>query len=419
MLVRAGFVGRLGLVRNRARGFVFDLSAGQFPQGFNLARASAAAYFNTSAVLVSVANNTARIDTNPSTLAPRGLLLEPQRTNLLLYSQEFDGNAYAKNNSATVTANTTLAPDATMTADTISMIAAISSGTYNATFQGIANAVPVTAGQDYTYSVFLSPLGANQTILFGSDSTTAYGSSTAARATFNLSNQTISGAGAQVKSSGIQSLQNGWYRIWVTVTALNNAANAFWTFYNASASQTGTWAIWGGQVEQGPLSSYIFTAATTVTRAVDLATISSVAASGLGAAEGTIIATLETAATGAMGVVCLDDGTSDNRILMRVTSGGAYNVQIRSGGVDSVNSNDGSITAGSVQKLGLAYANGNIAFVANGGTVVTSNAAVIPTVNAIRLGNNLGGSEPFQGWVVRLAFYATRLPDAQLQAMTA
>lgn len=49
-------------------------------------RPSTATYFNSSGVMSSVAINTARFDYNPNTLAALGLLLEEQRTNLLLNS---------------------------------------------------------------------------------------------------------------------------------------------------------------------------------------------------------------------------------------------------------------------------------------------------------------------------------------------
>lgn len=49
-------------------------------------RASSATYFNSSGVLTSAANNAPRFDYDPVTLAARGLLIEEQRTNILLNS---------------------------------------------------------------------------------------------------------------------------------------------------------------------------------------------------------------------------------------------------------------------------------------------------------------------------------------------
>ncbi len=59
-----------------------------------------------------------RFDYDPVTKAPRGLLVEEQRTNLLLRSEEFENVAWAKSNSS-VTANAAVSPDGSADADTL------------------------------------------------------------------------------------------------------------------------------------------------------------------------------------------------------------------------------------------------------------------------------------------------------------
>ena len=65
-------------------------------------------------------------------VGPDGLI-EKVRTNLLLQSQTFDNASWVKLNSATVTANTTIAPDGTLTADTLSLAVAANSSIFQAT----------------------------------------------------------------------------------------------------------------------------------------------------------------------------------------------------------------------------------------------------------------------------------------------
>jgi hypothetical protein len=74
------------------------------------------------------------------------ILLEPQRTNLVLRSEEFDNASFQKNVSS-VSANTTTAPDGTLTADTWT-----GDGTFSTHF--LAQVVSATSGVAYTQSVF-------------------------------------------------------------------------------------------------------------------------------------------------------------------------------------------------------------------------------------------------------------------------
>ena len=74
----------------------------------------------TAAVTVGPVANVPRLDYLGST-CPR-LLLEPQRTNLAIFSEQFDNSNWTKTNT-TVTANTTVSPDGYTNADTIAFTA--------------------------------------------------------------------------------------------------------------------------------------------------------------------------------------------------------------------------------------------------------------------------------------------------------
>src|SRR5690606_5381998 len=81
-------------------------------------RASEGTYFDSAGTQQTAAVNEPRVDYDPLTLELRGLLVEEQRTNLLLRSQEFDNASWSKVSSS-VSANAAVAPDGTLTADKI------------------------------------------------------------------------------------------------------------------------------------------------------------------------------------------------------------------------------------------------------------------------------------------------------------
>ena len=74
------------------------------------------------------------------------VLLEPQRTNIALWSEDLTQTAWAKTNSGTITANTTISPDGTQTADTLNAGANSSQIQQNPTG---------TSGAVYTVSIWV------------------------------------------------------------------------------------------------------------------------------------------------------------------------------------------------------------------------------------------------------------------------
>jgi hypothetical protein len=78
-------------------------------------RATTATRVDENDLVSSVASNVPRIDYTGGGCP--SILLEPQRTNIVLRSEEFDNVSFVKNLSS-VTPNNTTAPDGTLTADT-------------------------------------------------------------------------------------------------------------------------------------------------------------------------------------------------------------------------------------------------------------------------------------------------------------
>jgi len=235
------------------------------------ARATTATRVNAEGLIEEVGLNVPRVD-YPVLGGCPSLLLEPQRTNLLLRSEEFDNASWLKVNSI-VTANATTAPNGTDTADKLipNNLVLLSSISNNA----LQTLTKATTAIQYTYSVFAKQNGLNSLRVFCQGASAA----NAILVTFSLVNGTIeevipfgnfSGGLASIFSYG-----SGWYRCTLTfttntdnaITARNIATDSIIT----SGDGTSGIYLWGAQLEQASTaSSYIPTLASAVTRNTDV-----------------------------------------------------------------------------------------------------------------------------------------------------
>jgi len=148
------------------------------------------------------------------------------RYNQITYSEVFDNPAWSKV-SATITPNTTTAPNGTTTADTF----AVSSGSYNSIF---TTATPLIGGAAYVASVY-AKAGTNTQVTLE-----LRVAGTTPNATFDLTNGTVaSGTGAIVSAGG------GWYKCSVTVTT-STTSHLF--IIGGQPFSAGDIYLWGAQV---------------------------------------------------------------------------------------------------------------------------------------------------------------------------
>jgi hypothetical protein len=228
-------------------------------------RATTATYVGSDGLIKTAGVNEVRFDyTNGSCPS---ILDEPQRTNFALQSEMFSQNVWNVAQS-TITPNTILAPDGTLTADTWTANGA--SATHN-----LFQSVSFVAGTTYTISLFVKKNTNNFIQITGS--TNALGVTFFAN--FDIENGTLGTRGANAISSSIENYGNGWYRISATGIGQNTTSNPF-TFIitnsaNAVRNQSNTLStslyIWGAQLEAGSnATSYIPTTASDVTRNADV-----------------------------------------------------------------------------------------------------------------------------------------------------
>jgi hypothetical protein len=178
-------------------------------------------------VLQTASANVARFDHNPVTGESLGLLVEEQRTNLLLRSEEFD-NAYWLKSNATITSNTVIAPDGTLTGDKLV------ENTANATHFIYSGSQAFVSGTSYTLSVYAKK-GERQYLVLQLPSA-AFPSSS--NATFDLDSATFN-LGAGSPTASITDVGNGVYRCSITKTATSSASsNGAFIYVTNSASAT-------------------------------------------------------------------------------------------------------------------------------------------------------------------------------------
>lgn len=194
-------------------------------------------------------------------------LLEPQRTNLLIYSQGAITSAYSNETGITTTINNAIAPDGTQTA------ALVQNGSIGSQkVRGIYKTTPLTISAGNTFSVYLKAGTASWVGL----NHTSYG---IGWAYFNLSTGAIGYYDSCTPK--ITKLANGWYRCSLENCSFSGSSYVLVSIHtsniNSEPWQTlDTYAggeniyVWGTQLEQAAYStSYIPTVASTVTRIAD------------------------------------------------------------------------------------------------------------------------------------------------------
>jgi hypothetical protein len=223
-------------------------------------RATTATRVNSVGLIESVGLNIPRIDyTNGSCPS---LLVEPQRTNLLTYSNDFSNVIWIKN-SSTITANSIISPEGTTNASKLV------EGTANDSHHIYQNAI--SSGQN-TFT-FYAKQGERKFVY-------AYADNVGQGKCFDLENGTLGvNIIAAPLNSTITSVGNGWYRCSMTLsittaTALRiGVCSANGTFSYLGNGTFGIY-IYGSQCEVGSYpTSYIPTVASTVTRNADVLTV--------------------------------------------------------------------------------------------------------------------------------------------------
>ena len=352
----------------------------------------------------------------------KGLLVEPAATNICKQSEDIT-TTWAPTN-ATITANTTTAPDGNTTADKL--------GDDSGTGTGVVivqQAITVSAATKYTASVFLKadPDG----LAFALLQAFLYDGVTTGEQYFGLSGAGSLGTASNLDDSSITAYPDGWYRC--TITWTQGAADTSFNFRilvadsisNVIVDLDGTSSIfvWGAQVETGPIAtSYIPTTTASVTRVKDDITQTG-AQSLIGQTEGTLYVEVDWRAASGTGqyLLSVSDGTNNNRVFIYNTSGGQLRMYAETNDGSKTNQGVSSTAYSGIQKITFAYADNDFELYRNGSSIssdTSGSLAALATMTDIDLGQEFNANSQANMHIRAVAIYPTRLSDAECEALT-
>jgi hypothetical protein len=304
-------------------------------------------------------------------------LLEPQRTNLFRFSEQFDQSFWIKSNT-TVTPNTTISPDGYQNADTMTTVAGTSR---------IIDDTVYGAGT-YTASLYVKRLTGDDDFQF--------------RFVVDGSNQ---GQDFTVTSE--------WQRFTFTVTAASQLRDLQ---LRSAAAGTGTFAIWGAQLEAGAYAtSYIPTLGSAVTRNSDAASKTG-ASSFIGQQEGTLFAEFNARSLSETRRVFYTYQDGNNFIMLTLQSTNDLRFLVFAGGAIQANFTT-PIVNGNVKMAG-AYKANDFVFYVNGVQIGTDASGTVPATSEIHVGYDIGGTLQLADGISQALLFKTRLSNADLARLT-
>ena len=230
------------------------------PLPFNFERSTSATRVNKQGLIEVVSNNEPRIDFKDDSNG--ALLLEPSRSNLVTYSEDFSQSYWSKLNS-TIISNQAISPSGNLDADKLV------DNTVDNSHRFIGTGFSTTS-VNYTASIFVKKDEIKYAYLRVNDSGGTYISGT-----FDLQDGIVTQE--ENGDLSIENFGNGWYRI--IGTAISNANGL--SYLELRTSKTPIYSnyigngsdglyIWGAQLEQGSYpTSYIPTSGSAVTRLAD------------------------------------------------------------------------------------------------------------------------------------------------------
>lgn len=413
------------------------LASKSFSEIVTFTRASTAGYYGSDGYYKTAASGVARIDYNPETLAVRGLLIEPQSTNLVLYSEDLRNTAEAGatrpwsqfGDSDTEVALVTTTKFTGVSGSVSKLRCSTTTAVQRQTSQAFAGADNTV----YCVSCIVKAAEVSRVRLNFSTKALTY-----PNVDFNLLTGSVVFTSGTLVAYGIEVLRDGYYRCWLSANTLTGAgAPAVTIQLMSTAGGNYTGAIGDGllvdavQAELGTYpTSYIPTTTAQVTRIVDRAEVTNLSP-WYNQNAGTVLVeavrtTIPAPASGwgAYGrFFTVNDGTVNNQYSCGTVAGqSAVYTAITAAGVETMNYAALNMTANAVTKCALALTATSARMAINGALAGASDdtSVIMPTATRLTIGGRSDGSQEtaWSGWIRSVRYYPRRVTNAELVSLT-
>jgi hypothetical protein len=362
-----------------------------------VSRSTTAGRINASGQYELVAANQPRIDYDPVTLQPRGLLIEEQRTNLLLHSNAVSNAVWSR---------LSVVVDSAAVAGASMAVGWKLSETTAATSHSVAQSVTPTSGTPYTFSVTLKS-AERGFAFFGLN-----GGGITQFWSINLQTGSVSRVAGSTSTVRITPAGGGAWRVSVTATTASTAVLAV----DVRVSYDGVWAnrvyagvdgsgiyMWDAQLEAGAFAtSYIPTSSAQETRAAD--SITRAVGAWYSAAAGSLLAdwlSQQYSTIPAPAVFTIAAGGNNG-----LSANGSARWWNGASSLATANSSP----VGTIRRDAASWSTSSRSVCLLGGTVASDSAAGIngtPTV--LRIGSASASSQYVNGHIRRVAYWSQQI----------
>uniref|UniRef100_UPI003564DF89 phage head spike fiber domain-containing protein n=1 Tax=Zhongshania sp. TaxID=1971902 RepID=UPI003564DF89 len=357
---------------------------------------------------------------NPSSLALEGLLIEEQRTNVLLHNRDLSQSAWVKNDGPVITYDQTgldgqASAAATVADNSTGLIA------------GVEQSVTIVADSATHVGMFIVGKNASPSAYPGISMQLSGGTKVEQQYTVNPANGAI--VGRPSFNTGTATLIDETPDFWLfQITATNNNTNSVlkWRFFPAvNEAFSGTWdtVATGSNVIDYPqvelntsfATSPIETGASQVTRSADDARVP--IGGEFNAGEFSFVYEGTMPLSSNSGRIYEYGPSTSNRILI-YRNGSNVTLLVVSGGSNVVVSSVAGPAGGDPIKVAVRIQENNVALSVNGGAPIIDTLVTIPETTVRTVGHTASGFSYGNIAAKNITEYARALSDAELQELS-